>query len=66
MEVAIVNIPNMIDFPHDKGYSITSIKLFYYGLPSEASDQYLTPAWGFEVNNLLWVYVDALTGQMLN
>ncbi len=63
--VAVENIPKVILFPHDEGYSITKIKLFYYGLPSEEEQQYLTPAWGFRVGKLLWVYVNAFTGEFL-
>ncbi|MDH4238952.1 MAG: SBBP repeat-containing protein, partial [Phycisphaerae bacterium] len=63
--VAVENIPKVILFPRDKGYSITKIELFYYGLPSEEEEQYLTPAWGFRVSGFLWVYVDAFTGEFL-
>ena len=63
--VAVENIPKVILFPRDKGYSITKIKLFYYGLPSEEEGQYLTPAWGFRVGEFLWVYVNAFTGEFL-
>ncbi|MBN2019515.1 MAG: right-handed parallel beta-helix repeat-containing protein [Sedimentisphaerales bacterium] len=66
LDVAVENVPRVIILPLDGGYAITEIKLFYHGLPSEEEQQYLTPAWGFKVNNSLWVYVDAFTGQFLD
>lgn len=65
LDVAIENIPRVIILPPDESYAITEIDLFYYGLPSEAKDQTLTPAWGFQVNGRLWVYVDAFTAEFL-
>ncbi|MBN1185866.1 MAG: hypothetical protein JXB49_26535 [Bacteroidales bacterium] len=64
LEIAVKNIPNVM-LDGLSGYSITNAKLFYYGLPSEQKNQYLTPAWGFQLNKRLWVYVDAFTGEFL-
>jgi len=63
---AVEAIPKAMPGADDVGYSITAIKLFYHGLPSEARNQTLTPAWGFLVNQSLWVYVDAFTGEFLD
>jgi len=65
MGTALTNIPKVI-FVRPAGYSITKIQLFYHGLPSEDAVQELTPAWGFQVDNALWVYVDAFTGEFLD
>lgn len=65
LDIAVDNIPNVILGAEIVGYSITEIKLFYYGLPSEAKNQSLTPAWGVQLNKMLWVYVDAFTGEFL-
>lgn len=64
LDVAVENIPNVM-LGGIGGYSITDIKLFYYGLPSEPSNQFLTPVWGFELNKSTWVYVNAFTGEFL-
>ncbi|MHC4333918.1 MAG: hypothetical protein ACYSUV_09220, partial [Planctomycetota bacterium] len=61
-EIALGNLPV---FVVDEPYVITEIKLFYYGLPSEQEEQYLTPAWGVRVYNSAWIYVDAFTGEIL-
>ncbi|MHC5059957.1 MAG: hypothetical protein ACYTFK_02580 [Planctomycetota bacterium] len=64
LDVAVENIPNVM-LGGIGGYSITDAKLFYYGLPSEPSNQFLTPVWGFELNKCVWVYVNAFTGEFL-
>lgn len=65
LDIAVENIPRVIIIPPDGSYGITEIKLFYYGTPSEAKDRSLIPAWGFQINASLWVYVDAFTGKFL-
>jgi len=64
LAVAVENIPKVVFVP-PTGYSIDKIQLFYYGLPSEDGVQELAPAWGFLVDETLWVYVDAFTGEFL-
>lgn len=66
LETAIDNIRKVIALPPEKDCRITNIRLFYYGLPSPDAVHVLTPAWGFEVENTLWVYVDAFTGEFLD
>jgi hypothetical protein len=65
VDIAVDNIPSVILGAENVGYAVTEIKLFYYGLPSDAQNQSLTPAWGLQLNKMLWVYVDALTGEFL-
>ena len=65
LKVAAAEIPRIIPggpMPH----SITEIKLFYHGFPSEQGIQELTPAWGFLVDRTLWFYVGAFTGEFLD
>jgi regulatory protein YycI of two-component signal transduction system YycFG len=62
LDVVAENLPKLIPLPR---YRIGSIRLFYYGLPSEADVQYLRPVWGFKVTASLWVYVDAYTGEFI-
>ena len=65
LATAVANIPREIPGAEVTGYSITDIKLFYYGRPSPAPTHTLVPAWSFEVNQSLRVYVDAFTGEFL-
>ena len=65
LKVAAAEIPRRIP-GGPMPYSITEIKLFYQGLPSEQEVQELTPAWGFLVDRTLWFYVDAFTGEFLD
>ena len=64
LAVAVENVPKVFLGPIT-GYSITEIKPFYHGAPSELDEQELVPAWGFCINGGHWVYVDALTGEFL-
>ena len=61
LEVAAEELPKRVG----GGLVISAIKLFYYGPPSEADSQELVPAWGFEVDSLMF-YVDAFTGEFLD
>ena len=65
LKVAAAEIPKRV-LGGSRQYSITEIKLFYHGFPSEQEIQELTPAWGFEVDGTLWFYVDAFTGEFLD
>jgi hypothetical protein len=65
LATAVANIPRVIPDAEEKGYSITEIGLFYYGRPSATPTDILVPAWGFQINKSLRVFVDALTGEYL-
>ncbi|MEW6606189.1 MAG: hypothetical protein AB1414_01875 [bacterium] len=64
LNVALANKNKVWKVPEN--YSVTNIDLAYYGKPSIKAQQELIPVWRIEIDQEVYLYVNAYTGELIN